>query len=130
MSLDALKAEIDGDPLTRGYAGMTDQQVADDLNTVYRTLNKASVTGDEIFNAIVPAQYAALTDAQKQIVMGFCGRDSVDPFAANNVAFFTDLFSGQTITNLNTLRVEAVSRAAELNLGRVFAGTVGQARAL
>jgi len=32
----ALKAEIDSDPLGRGYAGMTDRQVADDLNTFYR----------------------------------------------------------------------------------------------
>ena len=34
--LVALKAEIDTDPLTRGYAGMTDVQVSDDINTVYR----------------------------------------------------------------------------------------------
>ena len=33
---NAIKAEIDTDPLTRGYSGMNDQAVADDLNTVYR----------------------------------------------------------------------------------------------
>jgi len=33
---NGIKAEIDADPLTRGYAGMTDVQVADDMNTVYR----------------------------------------------------------------------------------------------
>ena len=35
-----IKAEIDADPLGRGYAGMTDQQVADDLNTAYRELSE------------------------------------------------------------------------------------------
>ena len=32
----ALKSEIDTDPLARGYAGMTDQQVADDMNLFNR----------------------------------------------------------------------------------------------
>jgi hypothetical protein len=31
-----LKTEIDGDPLVRGYVGMTDLQVANDMNTLYR----------------------------------------------------------------------------------------------
>lgn len=35
-NLTALKTEIDTDPLTRGYAGMTDAQVAADINTVNR----------------------------------------------------------------------------------------------
>lgn len=34
--IQVIKTEIDTDPLTRGYAPMTDQQVADDLNTLYR----------------------------------------------------------------------------------------------
>ena len=40
MDYPALKAEIEGDPLTRGYAAMTDQEIADDMNTVYRTRNR------------------------------------------------------------------------------------------
>ena len=31
-----IKSEIDTDPLVRGYSGMTDAQVADDMNTLYR----------------------------------------------------------------------------------------------
>lgn len=31
-----IKSEIDGDPLTRSYVGMTDIQVANDMNTAYR----------------------------------------------------------------------------------------------
>ena len=39
MDFVALKAELDNDPLTRGYSGMTDEQAAIDLNTEYRTVN-------------------------------------------------------------------------------------------
>lgn len=34
--LQKIKTEIDTDPLTRGYSVMTDLQVADDMNIVYR----------------------------------------------------------------------------------------------
>ena len=36
--LVALKIELDADPLVRGYSGMTDQQAADSLNTVNRSI--------------------------------------------------------------------------------------------
>jgi len=34
--IEQLRQELNDDPLGRGYSGMTDQQAADDLNTVYR----------------------------------------------------------------------------------------------
>lgn len=34
--LEILKGEINSDPLTRGYSGMNDAQITDDLNTAYR----------------------------------------------------------------------------------------------
>lgn len=34
---EIIKQEIDTDPLSRGYAGMTDKQVTDDMNTIYRS---------------------------------------------------------------------------------------------
>jgi len=36
VNIPTLKTEIDTDPLTRGYSGMTDIQVADDMNLVNR----------------------------------------------------------------------------------------------
>jgi len=38
VKLNRLRGEIDADPLTRGYAGMTDAQVASSLNAADRTL--------------------------------------------------------------------------------------------
>jgi hypothetical protein len=132
----ALKNEIDTDPLTRGYSGMTDQQVADDMNTVYRTRNRDSMTGDEIFNAADPAEFAALANGQgnnpdeKNHFMAFCGRDSIDPFAANNVQFITDLFpvGSTTVINLQAARIENISRAVELGMGIIKPGHVQDAR--
>jgi len=37
MNYPVLIAELTGDPLGRGYAGMSDSQAAADLNTAYRT---------------------------------------------------------------------------------------------
>lgn len=129
--LIALKAEIDGDPLTRGYSGMNDDQVVADINTVYRTRNKSSLSGDEMFQATDGSEFTALTEHKEQSWLAFCGRDSIDPFGAANVAFATYIFGGgsTTLSNLNTIRTEDVSRADELGIGRVRVGNVTEARA-
>ena len=41
--LQALKTEINTDPLTRGYSGMTDLQIADDLNDEYRPVDSVPI---------------------------------------------------------------------------------------
>lgn len=40
-----LAAEINNDPLSRGYSGLNDQQVADSLNTSDRTVSRISYVG-------------------------------------------------------------------------------------
>ena len=138
MDYQALHDELTNDPLARGYAGMTDEQAAADLNTVYRTRNRASLSGDEVFQATVPAEFNALSDGSGNNTadiqshwIGFCGRETIDPFATANVQFVIDTFgSGSTtVSNLQALRVEDVSRAEELGLGTVTAGDVQKARA-
>ena len=52
MDYVALKSELTVDPLSRGYAGMTDAEAAIDLNTVYRERNRISMTGSEVINSI------------------------------------------------------------------------------
>ena len=41
--IEIIKTEITDDPLTRGYSGMTDVQVANDMNTLYRPLDNVSI---------------------------------------------------------------------------------------
>lgn len=120
MNYAILKSEIQADPLTRGYAGMTDQQVADSLNTVDRTRNRSVVSGKEVKDRIDLGEWAARTDAQKQIVLALCNRDDLDPFGID-ATIFQDAMAGATTTlaNLTAYRVEDISRGVELGLGVV-----------
>jgi hypothetical protein len=130
--LDALKAELlAGHPVTGAYDA-NNSTAAAQLNAVNRERNLSSITGDQIFEATDTTQFAALTDTERNQWLAFCGRSELDPFGSANVAFVTFIFGGgsATLTNLAALRKESVSRADELNLGRIGAGIVGEARAL
>jgi len=129
MDYVALKAEIDTDSLVRGYAGMTNQQVADDMNTVYRTRNRSVMTGKEVKDRIDTTEWSSRTDAQKQIVLALCNRDDLDPFGID-AQIFQDEMAGatNTLAALTAYRVENISRAVELNLGFIYEADVDSAR--
>jgi hypothetical protein len=129
--LQILKDEIINDPLTRGYSGMSDQQIADDLNTQYRERNLDRLDGSTVFNAVDKTEFNALTDADKQIVWNILHLGGVNPFGLE-ADIFVDIFGGgsQTITDLAAIRKEPQSRAAELLLPFVWEGFVKDAKAL
>jgi len=129
--IQLLATELSTDPLTRGYAGMGDEAAADDLNTVYRTRNLSSISGDSAFGATNETEFAALIDSKKQLWLAWCGRETIDPFQAANVAFVQWVFGGgsATVAALSGLRTEQVSRANELGIGHVQPGNVTEARA-
>lgn len=129
--MSELREEIQNDPLSRGYAGMTDQQIADDLNSKYRSKNKTGVSGKDISDAINSAEYSALSDAQKDRIINFTQRQSVDPFGFAQTVFL-DIFAGgsTTIQNLSNIRVESISRADELGWREVKIGHVIDAKAI
>ncbi len=132
-NIAALVDELTNDPLTRGYAGMTDQQVADSLNTKDRSRNLPEITGDAAFQATDSTEWAGLSDLNKQLWVGFCGRNSIDPFGSANVALVQNLFGGgsTTVANLQSLRTETISRGQELGFGAdVPVGHVEMARAM
>lgn len=113
-----LDAELTNDPLGRGYAGMTDQQAADDLNTKYRNLTVDYVTGDAIFNATDDVEYAALTETQKASWDRLCAIAQIDVTSGVAKSREAELFGAgtQTRTNLLALKYTPISRAVELNL--------------
>lgn len=117
-----LRDELTNDPLSRGYSGMTDEQKIADLNTAYRTQNKSSLTGDEVFSQTDTTEYTALTDTEKQLWLAFCGRESIDPFSAANVTFVTNLMGSTTIASINSIRTTPITRAQELGIGEVGVG--------
>jgi hypothetical protein len=127
--IDKLKAELTVDPLTRGYAGMGIEAAAADLNTVYRERNVATLTASQALNAIVKTEFLALTDANRELVWNVLHIGDINPHGVE-ADLFTEAFGAgsETITALALIRVETVSRAVELGLGRVRAGDVERAR--
>lgn len=137
MDYQAIKSELDTDPLGVGYSGMTDGQVVVALNSTSspygRTVVKASLNGASVFEATNSTEFDALTDAQRSEWLSLCAIESLDP--ANGTpaaATATRIFGGgsTTVANLQTLRSEVVGRGTELGFGNVNVGDVQNARAL
>lgn len=132
MNIDILKSELTTDPLTRGYAGMSDEAAAADLNTVYRTRQRDAVSGSEILNATDNAEFRRLgvTDVQRNQWLALCGTDSINVSSGVAKALEASIFGAGTTTrsNLVALKTENISRATELGLETVKAGHVEEAR--
>ena len=129
MNYAVLHDELTLDPLARGYAGMTDAEAATDLNTEYRQVHVESMSGSEVAQNIVPAEYAALTDTKKTQTLALFGWSSLNPWGKEaDVMIGIFGVGSQTIANLQTTRLKMISRAVELGLGFVFPGDVQAAR--
>jgi hypothetical protein len=132
--MSRLSEEIRNDPLGIGYAGMTEQQIADSLNARNRTRDRTTMSAGEIFETIVPAEFAALNQAEQERVdrvLGLGADIIVGPGNQHNavqelLAVFTA--QSQTIQALAARRAEAISRAQELALGDVKPGHVQEAK--
>ena len=130
MNLTVLKAELTDDPESRGYTGMNDAEAAADLNTVYRTVDVKTVTGQEIFEAVVPTHYNVLAAEQKQLFGVIVGMGTILVNGTNTKAALVAMFAGavETLQALAALQTRTVSRAVELGLGFVSPGHVENAR--
>ena len=129
--LPELKAEIVNDPFGRGYSTMTDEEITNSLNTITdQQRNRQWMTREEIYSHIEPSALNALTAVQVA-QLNLALSDQVNPFG-NAAQVFLDVFGegSQTIINLAAARIELVSRAEYLGLGKVRVGHIGQARAL
>ena len=129
MNIDVLKTEITDDPLTRGYSSMTDAEVVTDMNTVYRTSNKATMPASEVLNAIDKAEFNGLIAANKQLIWDILHIGDINPFGIE-ADLFVDTFGGgsTTITSLQALRKNDISRGVELGIGNVREGHVWEAK--
>lgn len=143
-----LKSEIEGDPLGRGYSGMNDAAVAVDINTAYRTKKEpissaellAWSASDSRLQNIKNAAENGATDDLKSLAQAaylIVTRDgtTLDLNLADRVAMLDALVAASVLTSddrtsLDALATVSISRAAELKIGQVRAGTVQQARSL
>jgi len=129
-NIDIIKEEITNDPLSRGYSGMNDEEVAIDMNTVYREEDVATVEGQDIFEAVVPSEYNALTDKQVNLLHAIIGMGSIRVNGSNTKTALLAMFGAGTTTrgNLASLQKRDVSRGVELGAGIVKPGNVWEAR--
>jgi hypothetical protein len=127
---DTLKTEVTTDPLGRGYSGMSDSEVADDMNTVYRTKTRETVSGWEIFNITDDVEYAALSDVEKTSWDNLCAIEQIDTSSGIAKVKEAALFGVGTTTrqNLIDLKNPPASRAEELGLLFVYPGHVEEVR--
>lgn len=130
-NIEKLRDELINDPLTRGYAAMTDAEVLSSLNVDDRTIAKSAISGEEMWQQTNEVEFANLTDSKKQMWVSFTRSDGIDPFATANVEFVKWIFGtgAQTVTNLVGVREYTGNRIDELELGEVTERDVHDARA-
>lgn len=130
MDLNVLRAELDSNPGL--YGAMSDVEVERELNAVDKQETRQYVSGSEIYNAVNDAEYAGLSDAQKDVLRSMASIDQIDTSSGVAKADIQFALAGQatSIANLQALKTTLVSRASQLGLGRVRIGDVTNARAL
>ena len=127
-----LRAEIQNDPLSRGYVGMTDQQVVDDLNTVYRPApDRDQLSQAELYELIVQSERVALPADDKEEVSILLGIELIDVSSGSKARTnLMAIFNGTTtFTNIgNFVSNQLQTRTAELEVGEVNESRISGAR--
>lgn len=132
----ALRDEIANDPVTLGYAGKTDAQVAALMNGADRstTSTRTIVAAYEVFEAIVPSEWAAVTAANQARVNALLSMGNVNAAGANTKATFAAAFVAGTTTRTNLLALTTLttprSRAQEIFGAAVTDLDIAHARSL
>lgn len=130
MNHALLREELIADPLGRSYITMSDQECADDLNTLYRTRNVTAMSASTVLNTIDTAEWTALGDADQRKIWDILHMGGeLNPWG-NEAQMFISVFGAgsQTIQDLADARVEDISRGTELGLGEVKESDVYKAR--
>jgi hypothetical protein len=136
MDYAALRTELTTDPVTLGYAGLTDTLAAAKLNATdtSRTATRTAVPVQEVFNAIDDGAWPTAGSLSESKLRTVLGMPQVDASNTNTRGILGAVFpaSGATAatrTRLLALSTQTVSRAVELGLGPVLTSDVTKARA-
>ncbi len=149
---EIIKTELDTDPLGRGYASMTDDEAAIDLNTEYRATTVA-ISVSEFENAARQSgKFVQLIDRSElkepdgsrtfesaySLMSSLVGRTTEMDFAEVDSYWYNVLEDCVAEGSLGTgaaaairaLCDEMISRGTEIGAGEVAAGDVSYARSL
>ena len=131
ITWEALRAELNGSHPVTGAYSTVDKEAAAQLNALNISHNRTSMTGREVADEIVAADYDALTEDNKTKVLALIASDTLDPFGFGANVIKNIFGAGSdTLAALAIARVETISRAVELELGEVTPGRVEEARRL
>jgi len=132
MEIAILSNEVLFDPLGRGYAAMSDKQVADSLNTANRAGIEQYINKQEVWDAILLSEFNALSTAGKSDLWNWLQMlpETRISTSGNNVILLVSLFGGgsTTVNNLSALRNILISRATELGLSVIREGWIKEIR--
>lgn len=131
MDYAILVAELQNDPLSRGYALMTDAQRLASLLAVNRPTERTVIPAYEVLEAIVPSEWSALSAAEKQRVQTIISAGQVNLKGSNTRAALGAAFAAGTTTRTNLLALQVgdpISRAFELGLTALGDGHLATAR--
>jgi len=132
MNYAILKTELTDDPLTRGYAAMSDQQAADSLNTANRSHLSDTLSSALLFENIDRTEFQALTAAMQSRVdrlLGLGEGIKVGPGSQARAELLAVFGGGSaTAASLVAALTETVSRAQELGLPQLSAQMINNAR--
>lgn len=120
---------IAGHPVT-GVYNANATLAASQINAENVLVPKDTMTGSEILQSINAGEWAALTNAQQQLVWDIVHLGTINPFGVE-ATLITGVFpdGGLTLVALAAARQELVSQATKLGLGRPTAGEIERARA-
>lgn len=132
-----LREELLNDPLSRGYAGMTDAAALTDLTdeTLRPQPDLDVMSGAQIYEALDRTEFLALTAGQQEevkiiLTLG----DSIDISAGSKArTTMLALFDAVSTTRANLLAVatnRTTSRAKELGLGDITVDDIAAARSI
>ena len=132
MDYVKLGLEIKNDPASLGYAGKTNQQIANLLNVAKVQVDRETVTASELFEEIVPTEWITLTVQEKQRIQMILSMGTVNLKGTNTRASLAAAFGAgtQTRANIIALQKQVISRTQYLGIGEVWTGHVGKAKAL
>lgn len=129
-NVDILKIELDTDPLGRGYAAMSYDDIIGSLRLKNRIINiEGTLPATVVANVIDPAEFNTLTSLLEQRVWNILHLGEINPFGIEAAVFISVFGAGSTtIANLQALRRKTVSREEELGIAPLRLGEVQEAR--
>lgn len=127
--MDKLIAELKADPLRRGYADMTPDEVAASLAETDREIDPRTISFP--LGLTVMEEFEGLTPDRQLLWVTFCGQQfALNPRHAFSIAMVRMIFGEGSQTLSAFMAKEPASRAVEIGLGPVKPGHVEEARRL